>query len=93
MSTPNEQPPSPSQEQQLKLTAPTSIEPPQEWQVIEDPASGVPRQVNSVTGEVKIEVENDDGEVVKPKPLPTPNQQPSPTQQEVRELWLGLDVE
>ena len=69
---------------QEEVKPPASQPPPSEWQIKEDPASGVPRTVNTVTGEVKIEVENNKGELVKTKSQPLPNQQQSPTLQEVR---------
>lgn len=67
-----------------------SSQPSSEWVSKEDPASGIPRMVNEVTGEVKVEIDDGDGNVVQSKltsqgPNRTlmgkssNNQQPSPT--------------
>ena len=68
-------------------SSPTTKEasnPPQtesEWVLKEDPASGIPRMVNEVTGEVKVEIEDEDGNPVQSKQTSegNSNQQPSPT--------------
>ena len=68
----------------ISPTTKESSNPPQtesEWVLKEDPASGIPRMVNEVTGEVKVEIEDEDGNPVQSKQtsVGNSNQQPSPT--------------